>query len=771
MAARTKTIHYAWGTDTTETKHYIEKCFIYDDSTTTYYDETTDVNDSGASDITYLTDENDCWYFGASTQFDNMYMDMSSNGTGYDGNEIWEYWDGDSWEELTNLTATQAETAARRDCEFRWPPPDDWATTSVNGETLYWIRHRMTGSWTLAPVGNEVEIATGNYFASKTIYIPETSNRTIKSAAVRVNWHTKELAQNISTVHVRMKVGSTWTLLGDDTSSRMAMNQTGENVTDYVEYDCTDALNDNFGAGASQDIELATFLQYTVTAGGTTNSSQNMTATLWITYEADEQDTRIKTVMIPLNSPTGDLSTSSTEIGTNQVPDLDDLLPEASKSYRDIFFVVQGNNFASNATDYVLSLELDSEGESAFGTMDNGGKSGTFDRYIWSRTDMSTSDAHAFKAKTSTSDVPYTSLAIYLVVTYEYGESSSSSFFNSIQFGFEHSNDYMPTSSDNADYLDAEIYIEEPATITLQQSGIMTLSRGVSSSGTISIKESSAESYTTYGDFNTAWCGQDAIIHRIDDDLSISRGLNTIAINNYCSTAVRWKGQQTMCFLNYTSGKASGGSNTHNHTTLWVLKDYYANDTDPTVSDFAPDIVETSYWLNNCTLSMKSRTDYAGFSPAIYCHLNAGEWKGAGWFEMASINSYGQAESGQVETYFNITKKIERYPASPRDRINLETTRDYRISSVDALYATVEMWVTYHTITFTTSGTVSGYDGDGSDITVELHRTDTHDRMIEATTAAGGGYTATWYDDTIDLYAHAEEDETHTGRSAEGKAS
>lgn len=75
------------------------------------------------------------------------------------------------------------------------------------------------------------------------------------------------------------------------------------------------------------------------------------------------------------------------------------------------------------------------------------------------------------------------------------------------------------------------------------------------------------------------------------------------------------------------------------------------------------------------------------------------------------------------------------------------------------------MWITYHTITFTISGTVSGYSGDGSGLTVSIYRADNKEIVGETTTAAGGGYSLTWYDNTIDIFGECREDATHVGRS------
>jgi hypothetical protein len=80
-------------------------------------------------------------------------------------------------------------------------------------------------------------------------------------------------------------------------------------------------------------------------------------------------------------------------------------------------------------------------------------------------------------------------------------------------------------------------------------------------------------------------------------------------------------------------------------------------------------------------------------------------------------------------------------------------------------FLTFFIFFTYHTISRTISGTVSGYTGDGSGITVEAHRTDNDEKIGSTTTAAGGTYSITWYDDTINCYAQARQDATHVGRS------
>ena len=78
---------------------------------------------------------------------------------------------------------------------------------------------------------------------------------------------------------------------------------------------------------------------------------------------------------------------------------------------------------------------------------------------------------------------------------------------------------------------------------------------------------------------------------------------------------------------------------------------------------------------------------------------------------------------------------------------------------------------TFHSITETVTGTVSGYTGDGSGLTVDIFRTNGDEYIGSATTSAGGTYTFTWYSDNDDLYAICRQSDALCGRSTDGKAS
>jgi hypothetical protein len=106
-------------------------------------------------------------------------------------------------------------------------------------------------------------------------------------------------------------------------------------------------------------------------------------------------------------------------------------------------------------------------------------------------------------------------------------------------------------------------------------------------------------------------------------------------------------------------------------------------------------------------------------------------------------------------------------------RINPFGTRSWRFSgsAIAGISVALGFYMTYHAITFSGNGNASAYAGAGSGITINLHRSDTGELVISTTTSAGGNFSFTWWDNTIDLLAEAQQDATHVGRSANNKAS
>lgn len=108
---------------------------------------------------------NDALYIGTdstlsnSGKFSNVIFDLSVAATFTGAADLqWEYWDGATWSAILPVThwrrgTTQLDTVGV--IHVTWMPPDDWATTAVNGVTGYWVRARCN-----IPGGDSITVAT-----------------------------------------------------------------------------------------------------------------------------------------------------------------------------------------------------------------------------------------------------------------------------------------------------------------------------------------------------------------------------------------------------------------------------------------------------------------------------------------------------------------------------------------------------------------------------------------------------------------------------------
>ena len=85
-------------------------------------------------------------YIGHSVQFTSITIGLSVAGSA--ATYVWEYWNGTAW---TTLSVTDGTSGFTQSGMVRWTAPAFWATTSVNGTSMYWVRVRFTGT---APVTN-----------------------------------------------------------------------------------------------------------------------------------------------------------------------------------------------------------------------------------------------------------------------------------------------------------------------------------------------------------------------------------------------------------------------------------------------------------------------------------------------------------------------------------------------------------------------------------------------------------------------------------------
>lgn len=145
-----------------------ESAKSYNADTATYTDETDDINSPAANDVALppiqITTVGDAIYFGDSSKFGRVRLNVGTAGV-YTGVTLqWQYWNGTSWATLSVTDGTDFFTVAGTN-NITFTPPADWATTAVDGVTKYWIRCVVTAlaspTLTTAPLGTQGWVGTG----------------------------------------------------------------------------------------------------------------------------------------------------------------------------------------------------------------------------------------------------------------------------------------------------------------------------------------------------------------------------------------------------------------------------------------------------------------------------------------------------------------------------------------------------------------------------------------------------------------------------------
>ena len=122
-----------------------------------FTDDTTDMNDVGASDVAIFpatAAEDDACCFGARAPFDTLTINMGTQGAGT-YTVAWEYWNGSAWTILSVTDGTTAFKAGTSTYDVTFTPPAAWAARvlGVIGPALFYIRAQIDdGTMTTDPL-------------------------------------------------------------------------------------------------------------------------------------------------------------------------------------------------------------------------------------------------------------------------------------------------------------------------------------------------------------------------------------------------------------------------------------------------------------------------------------------------------------------------------------------------------------------------------------------------------------------------------------------
>jgi hypothetical protein len=620
--------------------------------------------------------------------------------------------------------------------------------------------------------------ATRRDQAAITLYIPETTSRTFRSVVVRVGYRdTNTTATTLTNPLIGVKLGAA--AFSDSTLGNPAGNS-GENQHYIFEREVTSYFTTNFGAAASQTFQVGT--------QQTGPSVTNITIKVIITYEFDDaaQDTRVKTVRIPIESTTGALTATLANVGTTQVPALDTFLPEASKVYRSIWLEAIYNEYtAGTANDAALGISIGGAAEQLTAVHESALASSCSGWVCFNQgaaPSWSTASAHNLQARstTITTASTFNHVAFVLHVTYEYSHTSSTRILNSLLLGLGTIDLAGATTATDAAVIEKVLYVEEPGTITLVQSGALVQYAQTAAVGPqVSFGGQTARGYT---DTALLYCGETFLCQRVDSGGAQGAGIALVRGPNKWRWAVHigTAGFSPSSFdgyliLNYTSDKSAQGDGAHNHSTHWHLQGSQANGQISTITaaQFF-NIPETKWWRTGLAFYSNG---YGTVASPQYWFIGAenlsGEGErldfrelGKGWFTHDGENGWYPISFTAQDDAAGV---FQRFDADPdASRLALEGSRRWKIACGQSNTRPLMAWLTYHAITFSWSGTIS--ESAGGTVNIACYRKSDGLKLGSTSRTGNGAYTITVYDNTETIFSEARESGTLLGRSDDGTA-
>jgi len=624
------------------------------------------------------------------------------------------------------------------------------------------------------PSGTTANDNTDTALTQITVYLPENS-KVFKSVVLEIVAHDRnttlgDLVRRQCSLQLASAGYSTvnnTNTLGDD-GAQIYVQFSG----DYTSYFTTNWTGTSMTCDASVLIDDDT-------TSALTPSFVNISARLLITYEYDATTTtHIKTVRIPLDCPVGAMGTSKPS-AVATIPALDTELPESSKTFRQTTLILQGNDVGAS-TDLTFNMQIDSNTAYASYAYEHNSSYGAMIRMNDTQS-FTTNSTHSFYVWCSSAVGNH--MQAWLVVTYEFDSTAASDVFVSTMLPLTDGKDFGGTTSGDYNRMTSDLWIEEAATITTKQiAAYLFWVEDYLTAGLYA--RVGTGSFVAYTDASgAAYKGTRTMMVRNDSAHTLARGKNTIIVDTYATDAYRvGPGLQGFVLVNYTCAKPSGGHGSENHTIQWVLRPTGTADNDDGtnkrygVSATAITIPETSYFISNVGLEIIRTLSAPGFGIPYGCMPTSVErLAGEGGHDWEVLHhGLGSFSGGQgiYYEYGSCPLVFKRYPSDPESsRLDIETARVYRVVMQ---FATFPFWqlsalLTYHAITFTVSGTISG--SDAGTVNLALNRYSDNEPLLTTSRSGDGAYSFTWYDNVDSVYVSAYEDATHTGRSANGTAS
>lgn len=593
-----------------------------------------------------------------------------------------------------------------------------------------------------------------------TIYLPENS-KTFRSVFVDVQVQDAQTtATNVTQRNLEIQLGAAGFSAVNNTQT---LTNSGEQFCHQFSGDFTSYFTSNWsGSSMTMDCRL------TINTSATGSRNASVRVVVKYDYDEDTSSTRVKTVWIPLDAPTGALGTSKPGAALATIPALDTRLGEAGKNIRQVALCVQGNTETAAVTDVTLTYEIDSAGPVTFGAFEMG-----LNTAIWYRVSdllsITTNATHDFFLWASAADFDHPQC--FLAVTYEYDDSTSTVYEQSLLLPMEFAGVMGGPTSSDYQRAHREVWIQEPGPITTREIACLVFYDKLAAQSGVNARIGTG-AFQSYTDVGATVGGGAGLMIRNDSAFTLARGRNEINCDIYNTDAADLGFNLASCWIvNYTSGKSSQGSHLHNKTHMRAMRvtGTSAAAVQSLIAATTP-FFPAQYFLGSIGLRYIYTSNTTGNPAGV--HVGVERLAGEGGIEWENVyESLGgtDPEVGIRQAFATARSVFNRWPGdADASRLDLDTARRWRIAlgGACASFDHLELMSTYHGITYTDTTEVTG--SNGGTVTLHLCRADTGERVLTQQRTGNGSVTWTWYDNTEEMFVDAYEGANYLGRSANG---
>lgn len=554
--------------------------------------------------------------------------------------------------------------------------------------------------------------------------------------------------------------------------------QTGENLAFVIgPLTFTSQATVNWTTNIPVNVVVSAYLDQNT---GTTLGMANVSAILYVTYAYDDNPAvnpiQTKTVMVPLDSRQSTLPTAQASFGDG-IPNLTaTVMPESTVTALDWFMLIEGNEATANTTDWTLNCSIDGGTPFAFRTQEAALQSDRYGRWIYKPAIPDISASHTFEMW-SAAQARANHICATLFCTYSFDATTTTRIGNSLLLPIEIATPLGQTAAADASRFTRRISVQEPNP-SLQQSGFRINFNTASSITALNFR-AGAQAYRAYTNIANVACGMYSLQRRIDSGaaggagFSIVRGYNDIVIDGFSTDAAdQATNLSGYILLNYTSDVPAQGIGAASHTVFRPLQQWNATlvDFNRFINKSFP-IPEADYFIVGAGFMVRYHQSASANAITFDVECLPAEGKGLGYYDIYTDVMQTDAERGFHETWMRGRDVFIRYPADPDpERIDPEASRDYRLFFAATTGCGVMQCVTYHSMTWSVDGTISGHDPA---LASEVRLLWSGNDELRQVATLGAGVTAISFDvhdNTEDYYVSVFQDSTHVGRSASGKA-